>query len=146
MRSAIRAAMQPRYWHMLVCAAVGVGVWVATDMYYVSKLGNLPSLKEIWVIALTVPFFRGATVTLGAGGAAGWQRMIGSVACGLMIGVFSVVISAGFAAANPAGISEMAITGIWRAFVFTLLSVLGLLITEIGMPETHRIQKPPNTE
>jgi len=145
MRSTIRTAMQPRYWHMVLCALVGVGVFVATDLFYVSKLGKLPGLKEMWMIALTVPLLCGAAVTLGAGGAAGWKRMIGAVVCGIIIGVFSTVVSAGFASDNPMGISEIAITGIWRAFVFTLLSVLGLMITEIGMPETNSIYKPPTT-
>jgi hypothetical protein len=139
MRSAIRAAMQPRYWHMILCAAVGIGVFVITDLFYMGKFGDLPGLREIWGIALMVPLLCGAAVTLGAGGAGGWKRIVGAVVCGIMIGVFSPVVSAGFAANNPVGISGTVITGIWRAFIFTMLSVLGLLITEIGMPETNRI-------
>jgi Na+-driven multidrug efflux pump len=131
--------MQPRYWHIVLCAAVGVAAFGITDLFYLSKFGDLPRLKEIWIIALMVPLLGGAGVTVGAGGAPVWKRIVGAVVCGIMIGVFSTVVSASFAANNPVGISETFMTGIWRAFIFTLLSVLGLLITEIGLPETNRI-------
>jgi hypothetical protein len=32
------------------------------------------------------------------------------------------------------GISAIAIAGIWRAFVFTIIAVMGVLFTEIKMP------------
>ncbi|MEJ2164461.1 MAG: hypothetical protein P8X90_02955 [Desulfobacterales bacterium] len=133
-RSQIRAAMQPRYWHLVLCATGAMGLFVLADYYYAHQFHSLPNLRQIWALALAVPMLCGAAVTLGAAGAGIWQRVVGAALCGMTVGVFSTIISAVFGAGNPVGVSAAAVNGVWRAFVFTIISVIGVLITEISLP------------
>jgi len=138
-RNEIRADLQPRYWHIALCAIAGTGIFVIADWLYMDKFGALPGLKVIWGFAVIVPLLIGTAVTLGAGGAAFWKRIAGAALCGVAVGVLSAVISGLLGTNGPIGVSAIAIIGIWRAFVFTMISVLGVLLTEIKMPEPRRM-------
>jgi len=133
-RSQARAELQPRYWHIALCAIAAVALFVAVDYHFMHQSGSLPDLRQIWAAALVVPILCGAAITLGAGGAAIWQRVVGAGMCGMAAGVFSIIISAGFGTANPIGMSEVAVNSVWRAFVFTIVSIIGVLLTEINLP------------
>ncbi len=134
-RSEMRADMQPRYWHVVLCAVAGTGIFVSADWLYMDQFGALPGLKVIWGFAVIVPLLIGTVVTLGAGGAALWKRIAGAALCAVAVGVFSAIVSGLFGTSAPVGASTIAIIGIWRAFAFTMISVLGVLLTEIKMPE-----------
>jgi hypothetical protein len=134
-RSQLRAAMQPRYWHVGICAAAATGIFIIVDLIYLNRSFGLPGLRQIWGLALAVPMLCGTIVTLGAGGAEIKQRIIGAVLCGVAFGALSPFISAGIDTASLTGISEIIVISIWRIFVFTIFSVIGLLITEINLPE-----------
>jgi len=130
-----RATLKPRYWHVGLCAIVGAGIFAMTDFFYLNTTGALPGLKAIWVLAAMIPMLSGAVVTLGAGGAAVWQRIVAAALCAVTLGVASPILAA-FGAANVTiEISEIAVQCLWRAFVFALLSILGVLLVEIKMPE-----------
>ena len=131
----LRSTLPPRYWHIGLCMIAGVGIFVAADLHHLNKYGELPHLKEVWLFSLIVPLVCGAAVTLGAGGAMIWHRVIGAVICAAAVGVFSTLISAVLGAGDAIGFSEIAVIGLWRIFVFTILSVVGLLFTEITLPE-----------
>jgi hypothetical protein len=134
-RREFRATLQPRYGHMVVCALAATGIFVVVDLLSMQQSGELPGLNEIWGFALVVPLLCGTAVTLGAGGAVIWKRIIGAALCGIAMGICSTVISAGIGADNTIGISVIAINCIWRAFVFTIISVLGVMVTELTLPE-----------
>jgi len=134
-RSERRAAMPPRYWHIVLCALFATGIFAISDMMYLDKFGYLPNLKVIWGLAAIVPLVIGLVATLGAGGAPLWKRIAGAALCGLAVGLLSPVLSGLWGAHEPIGVYAMAIAGIWRAFVFTIIAVLGVLFTEIKMPE-----------
>ncbi len=134
-RGELREKMPPRYWHILICTIVGTGIFLFIDWQYLDKMGVLPALKTIWGAAIIVPLLTGAIVTLGAGGAPLWKRIVGGALCGIAIGVISAAMSGLLFTTGPDGISTIAIAGVWRAFVFTIISVLGVLLTEIKMPE-----------
>jgi hypothetical protein len=55
--------------------------------------------------------------------------------CAAAVGVFSTLISAVLGSGDSTGFSEIAVVCLWRFFIFTILSVVGLLITEIELPE-----------
>ena len=134
-RSEMRAAMRPRYWHIVLCAMVGSGIFTIFDIQYLGRFGDLPDLKVIWGFAVIVPLLIGVVSTVCAGGAALYKRIAGAALCAAAVGVISTVVSGLLGASAPVGISTIAITSIWRAFAFTLVSVLGVLWTEIKMPE-----------
>jgi hypothetical protein len=131
--------MRPRFWHIVLCSIVGSGIFVFTDFAYIENLGGLPKLTEIWWLAALVPALCGAVVTLGAGGAPMWKRVIGAVACGGGIGV---LYTAGFALlgyGGPISVSDIIIDCVWRVFVFIILSTIGMLLTEIKLPEPNAV-------
>ena len=130
----LRAAVPPRYWHVGLCMAAGVVIFVAADLYYLNKFGRLPDLKEVWFFSVIVPLLCGAAVTLGAGGAVIWNRVIGAAICAAAVGVFSTLISSVLGAGDSIGFSEIAVVCLWRVFIFTILSVVGLLFMEIKLP------------
>jgi hypothetical protein len=131
-RAQMRASLKSRYWHIVVCVIVGSGIFSLVDLTYLKNLGELPSLKEIWWIALLVPALCGAAVTLGAGGAALRNRIIGAAICGGVIGLLYTVMSA---FVGPIEARAMATAGLWRVFLFTILSAVGVLLTEMKLPE-----------
>jgi hypothetical protein len=131
----LRSTLPPRYWHIGLCLIAGLGIIVTADLYHLNKFGELPHLKEIWFVSLIVPLACGATVTMGAGGAMIWNRVIGAVICAAAVGIFSTLISAVLGTGEAIGFSEIAVVCLWRIFVFTILAVVGLLFTEINLPE-----------
>ena len=137
-RAQIRAAMLPRYWHIAVYAIAGSGTFTIVDFIYLINSGNLPSLKDIWGFAVIVPVLCGALVTLGAAGAPMWKRVIGATACGGAVGVLYTAGTAIIGYDGLVGAGEMATSCVWRVFVFTILSVLGMLLTEIKLPEPKK--------
>lgn len=134
-RAQMRAAMQPRYWHIALCAMAGSGIFGLADFAYIRKSGELASLKEIWWLALIVPVFCGAAVTLGAGGAAMWKRVIGAAVCGGAVGVLYTGVSVILGYGGLIGVGELVTNCVWRAFVFSILSTVGVLLTEVKLPE-----------
>jgi hypothetical protein len=134
-RGELREKMPARYWPILICTIVGTGIFLLIDWQYLDKLGALPALKTIWGAAIIVPLLTGAIVTLSAGGAPLWKRIVGGALCGVTVGVISAVISGLWLVSEPVGSSAIAVAGVWRAFVFTIICVLGVLLTEVKMPE-----------
>jgi hypothetical protein len=134
-RSEMRAAMRPRYWHIVLCAIAGTGIFTIIDLIYLEKLGNLPSIKIIWGFAVIIPLLIGIVSTSGAGGAPLWKRIAGAALGGVAVGVLSPIVSGLLGTNDPIGVSAIAINGVWRAFVFTLVSIIGVLATEINMPD-----------
>jgi len=133
-RSDMRAAMPPRYWHIVLCAIAGTGIFSIVDLIYLDKLGDLPNLRVIWGFAVIVPLLIGIVATSGAGGAPLWKRIAGAALCGVAVGVLSAIVSGFLGTHDSIVVSTIAINGVWRAFIFTLVSVLGVLVTEIKMP------------
>jgi hypothetical protein len=129
-RAQFRATLKPRYWHILLCAIGGAVIFSIADFVYVSDLGMLPGLKDIWVLAVIVPLLCGAAVTLGAGGAELWKRIIGAAICGGMVGLLFAPVPGILGYGGMIGFSQIAIACVWRMFVFTILSTIGALLME----------------
>jgi len=134
-RRQLRSAMPPRYWHVALCATAAMAAFVGVDLFYLNQSAGLPALRQIWAFALAIPLICGAAVTLGAGGSEIRQRIIGAVLCAVIVGVSSTLISAALAVGSQIGISQIAVSSLWRVFVFTIFCVIGVLITEIMLPE-----------
>ena len=134
-RSQLRAEIPPRYWHIALCAIVGLGIFGVGDFLYLGKVGTLPGLNEIWMLALLVPLLCGAAVTVGAGGAALTNRVIGGAVCGGLVGALYTVISPALFHAEPIGVGEMLVRLAWRVLIFSILSTVGVILTELKWPE-----------
>jgi hypothetical protein len=133
-RSRLRSAMPPRYWHVALCAIAAMAVFVGVDLFFLNQSAGLPDMNQIWAFALAIPLICGGAVTLGAGGAEIRQRIIGAVLCAVIAGVSSTNVSVALAGASQIEISQIAVSSLWRVFVFTIFSVIGVLTTEIALP------------
>jgi hypothetical protein len=134
-RAQIRASIKSRYWHVVLCALAAALIFGIADFVYFKGEGALPRLKDIWLLVITVPLLCGMWVTLGCGGAALWKRIVTAAICGIAVGALYAILSAilsstyGITAYNPIT------TGMWRMFAFALLSAIGVIVTELKLPE-----------
>jgi hypothetical protein len=125
----LRLSMKPRYWHAGLCAIAAAGIFGLADSLYLRNFSKLPELGDIWWLVILVPLLCGSAVTLGCGGAALGKRITASAVCGIMVGVLYTAISAFL---NHNGI--IIATGIWRIFIFAIISAIGAIITELKLP------------
>jgi hypothetical protein len=132
-----RSGIEPRYWHMVLCAVGGALVFSLADRLYLSEAGVLPELLEIWALTALVPLLCGAIATLGAGGARLWKRIVGAAICGGAVALLSIIFSGCMWYGAGLGFGEIAIRFAWRAFAFMLLTPLGAIITELQLPEPY---------
>ena len=134
-RAEIRAAMKPRYWHVGWYVLGGTAIFGMTDFTYFKNVGELPGLRDVWWLVLIVPLLCGRGVTLGCGGAALWKRIVAAGVCGGVIGVLYTGFSATLSHSSGMASHNIVAGCIWRVFVFMILSTIGVVITELKLPE-----------
>lgn len=132
-RSEFRATLQPRYWHVYIWAIIAAGLFGLAEVFYFNRMGFLPGLKNLWWLTLILPLFSGAIVTIGAKGAALSKRVIAGAICGILTGILYTIFTVSFNGILPLG--EIVTSGTWRVFIFTILSTIGVIITEIKLPD-----------
>jgi hypothetical protein len=128
-RAEIRLSMKPRYWHVGLCAIAGGTILGLADSIYFRNFNELPDLRDIWWLALLIPFVCGSLVTLGCGGAALAKRITAAAVCGILVAVLYTAFSATISRTGT-----VVAMGIWRIFIFALISALGAIITELKLP------------
>ena len=137
-RAEIRQSLKPRYWHIAFCAVVAAGILAAAEFVFLNRTSQMPLNLTWWWLAVLVPvvFACSATVTLFAGGAKLWKRIIAAIICGTVLALLYTVATA--ALGLPDGTitaKELARTGVWRIFIFTVLSPIAAVITELKLGE-----------
>ncbi len=134
-RAELRATLRPRYWHAPLCALVAAGIFGLTDYNFFSRAGELPALREFWWLVLSVPLLCGGLVTLGCGGAALGRRVVAGVLAGVLAGLVATAISAAIGQRGDSPDVHLLSLGVWRVFIFTILSAVGTMLTELTLPE-----------
>ena len=128
--------LKPRYWHVIFCAIGAAGLFGLADFVYLNRIGELPWLKDIWPLTLILPLLTGSIVTLGCGGARLWKRLVAGTICGILSGVFYSAVTAVISSGQveiEAGL--LAKNCLWRVFIFAILATIGVLVTELKLPE-----------
>jgi len=140
-RIKLRTSIKSRYWHIGLCAIAGAGIFGIADFAYLKNVGSLPSLKAIWWLSILVPMICGAMVTLGCGGATLGKRFIGAAVCGVVTGIFYTAVSAMLGHSSGILVGEILASCMWRIFIFSILSPIGAIITELKLsdPDLARI-------
>ncbi len=131
-----RELVKPRYWHAGLCVFGTVAALGLADYIYLGKFDSLPSLRDIWPLAILAPLLCGAALTLGCGGAALGKRIAAAAACGALTGMLYAAVSA-----MSGDSSSIVVNCVWRMFVFAILSVVGAVVTEIKLPENFMIRQ-----
>ncbi|MFC1584797.1 hypothetical protein ACFL5V_04555 [Fibrobacterota bacterium] len=134
----IRRTVDPRYWHYGIIALAGSALFSAADVIFENMFGRQPALSEIWWLACLAPLACGAAATLGAGGSALRFRVAWGAVCGAGMGFLYTAMSAILGGETPIHPGDLAVNGLWRIFVFTIVSTAGVLITEINLPEPRQ--------
>jgi hypothetical protein len=89
-------------------------------------------LKDIWWLAILVPFVCGSLITYGCGGALLMRRIAAAAVCGIITAlVYTAVSVPVFNAELCAG--DVASGCVWRIFIFTIFSAFGAIVTELKM-------------
>jgi hypothetical protein len=132
-RIQLRASIQKRFWHIGVCAVVAAVIFGLADFAYLKNIGELPSLKAIWWLSVFVPMLCGSIVTLGCGGATLGERFFGAVVCGAMVGILYTAVSAMLVLSSGILVGAVTTNLLWRIFIFSILSFLGAVITELKL-------------
>ena len=130
----LRVSLRPRYFHVAIVAIAATAGFVGADAVYQRLFGYLPSLKEIWPLALLLPLGAGAITTLYCGGAALYKRTISACLCGFFIAIFftaALVILFG----ESSAVSDVVSAFVWRVFIFSIFSTVGALITEMSLSD-----------
>jgi hypothetical protein len=135
-RAEARELTEPRYWHAALCVFGTAAIMGLADYVYLGKFDTLPSLRDIWPLAVLAPLACGAALTLGCGGAALGKRIVAAAACGVSTGLLYTAVSA-MSGQN----SSIVVSCVWRVFIFTILSVVGAIITEIKLPENFMVRQ-----
>jgi len=128
-RAELRTSLKPRYWHVGLCAIGVAGLFAFAEFIYLENVGEPPSSNILWWFAALV-LICGAVVTLGCGGAALAKRIGAAAVCGVLIGVLSTAVSA--ILSYNGGIVA---SGVWRIFLFAILSTIGAIVTELKLPD-----------
>jgi len=134
-RAEIRASLRPRYWHVPLFALVAAGLFGLTDYSFFNRVGELPALREFWWLVLSAPLLCGALVTLACGGAALSQRVSAAAITGVLTGLLATGISAAIGPMGESADVHLLALGVWRVFIFTILSVVGTILGELTLPE-----------
>ncbi|MDD5063855.1 MAG: hypothetical protein PHQ35_03720 [Phycisphaerae bacterium] len=134
-RAQVQASMKPRYWHVGLYALAAALIFGIADFTYLRSTGELPNLKDIWWLAVTVPLLCGIGTTLGCRGAALWKRIIAAVFCGIAVGILYTIFSAILSRTSGIAADNHIIICMWRMFAFAVFSTIGALITELSLPE-----------
>jgi hypothetical protein len=134
-RAEMRASLRPRYWHAGPIALLAALVFGLVGYSHFSRTGQLPALKEYWWLVASVPLLCGSLVAVGAGGAALGKRIVTAAVCGAAAGILATLLSAVICRAGESAGVHLVALGVWRVFIFTILSVVGAILTELGSPE-----------
>jgi hypothetical protein len=133
--AAVRAKMKPRYWHITLCALVPAVILITAEIYYLNNLSRQPSLKDIWWLLFLMPFLAGIAATLWCKGAVLWKRIIAATVCGCLTGSVYTAVSIKLILTKGLEISDLMKYWALIIFVFTLLSAIGAIITELKLPD-----------
>ncbi|MCP4757742.1 MAG: hypothetical protein GY866_43340 [Proteobacteria bacterium] len=132
-----RKAIKPRNWHVALWAMGSAAVLGLVEYLYLGFFGTMPTLAQIGPVVAAVPLICGGLVTLGGGGASLWNRIISTAVCGGLVGIFHTAASAAIVYSGPIDPVALMPGCIWRMFLFTTLSVIGALVTELLIPDPN---------
>ena len=142
-RAEIRAKLPARLWHTIPIIILSTCLFGAIDWAYWMKWKIVPTINDIWPVwpaIVLIPILIGALTTIGAGG----MRLIGRIKLAAVTGIVAAVGYIGIHSAlifsAPAGGADIGLwmlvkDGSWSLFIFTLLSVVSVIFTEMLLPE-----------
>jgi hypothetical protein len=134
-RAELRAKVKARYWHVAFLAIFIASAFALCDIFYFKGLGILPRLRDIWPLVVALPWACGWLVTTGCKGAALGRRIAASAICGGAVGLLYTAATMTLSSVSEVTLSSYDISCPWRVFIFTILSTIGAIVTELRLPD-----------
>jgi len=132
-RAEIRSAYPVRYWHAVGCVIAAVAAFAFAYNSYLDDYWVLPRLRDIRLLVILAPVLCGVAVTLGAGGAVLWRRIITAAVLGAAIGIFATVTAAMFD--HSATASKLITLCAMHTFASAVLATIAAIVTEMMLPD-----------
>lgn len=153
LRRKLRSGLEPRYWHLPLCVLSGIVLLAFLDVIYFNLQGSVPRFGEIWWAAIWIPGFVAAASSVWARGARLSNRFIMGLISGVVIAVFyaamselegAFLVQEGSEALQVLPfLGEMAVKALWRAFLFSIVAIIGVFIAETR-PVKSRVALNPD--
>jgi hypothetical protein len=143
-RDARSAKTKPRAWGIPLAVLLGMGLLTLLDFLFVRSAGRVPILKDVWWAAFIVPVAAGFLASQWSRKKRMGKRVVAGVMTGALAGLaygavntFLTPLFPGLAAAaGPVALNgALALTVLWKVFIFALLAIPGALIAETRSPE-----------
>jgi hypothetical protein len=143
-RDARSAKTKPRAWGIPLAVLLGMGLLTLLDFLFVRSAGRGPILKDVWWAAIIVPIATGFLASLWSLRKKMGKRVAAGITAGALAGLaygavntFLTPLFPGLAAAaGPVALNgALALTVLWKVFIFALLAIPGALIAETRSPE-----------
>jgi hypothetical protein len=133
-----RSGLNPRSWHVPVCVLGGSTGLLLLDLGYFQLQSHVPSLGDIWWLAIWIPALASAATAKMAGGHSLAKRISLSALSGALIGLIyactNTLLSSYYLAGNwPTFMELMSQTGVsalMKSFLFTIVAIMGVIFIE----------------
>ncbi len=139
-RRQLRASLKPRSWHVPLCTLGGALLLALADVVHFNFTGRVPTLGDIWWLAILIPVFSAAAVAAFGAGASLPKRMRMGALSGALIGFLYaasntlldsfLVREGGELLLSQDLLGQIGLTALWRIFLFTILAIIGAFIAE----------------
>ena len=143
-RDARVAKTKPRTWAIPLAVLLGTGLLALLDLMFVRSAGRVPILKDVWWAAFIVPIAAGFLASLWSRKKRMGKRVVAGVMTGALVGLAYGAVNAFLtplfpglaAAAGPVALNgALALTVLWKVFIFSLLAIPGALVAETRSPK-----------
>lgn len=136
-----RKSLTPRYWHAGLLTLFASAGFSGVEYFHMFRTGAYPDLRTIWWAVITIPLLSGSIVTLGCGGATLWKRIQTALSFGALFAILQASISNYLRFGETLDPAFLVTGGVWRLFLFSLMAILGLIFTELMLPDPEIRQK-----
>ncbi|MBE0713798.1 MAG: hypothetical protein IH583_15605, partial [Candidatus Aminicenantes bacterium] len=133
------AKTKPRAWAIPLAVLLGAGLLATLDLLFVRTAGRVPALKDVWRAALLIPVAVGFLGSLWSLRKKMGKRVAAGITAGALVGLgygavnslLSPLFPGLIAVSGPAAVNgAMALTVLWKVFIFALLAIPGALLAE----------------
>ncbi len=133
------AKTKPRAWAIPLAVLLGTGLLALLDFLFVRSAGRVPLLKDVWWVAFLVPIAAGFLASLWSLRGKMGKRVAAGITAGALIGLgygavttfLSPLFPGLVAASGPVAINgALALTVLWKVFIFALLAIPGAILAE----------------
>jgi len=126
-----RQNQSARYWHLVPLTLVGAAILTIADRLFYKNTLLIPTLKDNWWLIILAMVVGGRLVTRLCGGASLAKRIISAVVFGTMAALVYSAITLLLPLVESMTFEGHLPTFLWHFFLFTLLSTISAIITEI---------------